>query len=76
MTKWLDTPAAHIATASFIASGMIVALAIKLLLHNQQMVSIILGVAIAGASVPLLISLTQRVLRQTSASIYLPFCRS
>jgi hypothetical protein len=63
VTKWLDTPAAHIATASFIASGMIVALGIKLLLHNHQMVSIVLGVAIAGASIPLLISLTQQVLK-------------
>jgi heavy metal translocating P-type ATPase len=32
-------------------------------LHNQQMVSIVLGVAIAGASIPLLISLTQQVLK-------------
>ncbi len=63
VTKWLDTPAAHIATASFIASGMMVALAIKLFLHNQQIVSTILGVAIAGASIPLLISLTQQVLK-------------
>ena len=39
------------------------ALGIKLLLHNQQMVSIVLGVAIAGASIPLLISLTQQVLK-------------
>ena len=63
VTKWLETPAAHIATASFIASGMLVALGIKLLLHNQQMVSIGLGVAIAGASIPLLISITQKVLK-------------
>ena len=46
VTKWLDTPVAHIATASFIASGMIVALAIELFLHKQQIVSIILGVGI------------------------------
>ena len=39
------------------------ALAIKLFLHNQLMVSTILGVAIAGASIPLLISLTQQVLK-------------
>ena len=39
------------------------ALGIKLLLHNQQMVSIVLGVAIAGASIPLLISLVQQVLK-------------
>ncbi|MGA9719953.1 MAG: heavy metal translocating P-type ATPase [Acidobacteriaceae bacterium] len=63
VTKWLETPAAHIATASFIASGMLVALGIKLLLHNQRMVSIGLGVAIAGASIPLLISITQKVLK-------------
>ncbi len=39
------------------------ALGIKLFLHNQQGVSIILGVAIAGASIPLLISLARQVLR-------------
>ena len=42
---------------------MLVALGIKLLLHNQQMVSIVLGAAIAGASIPLLISLIQQVLK-------------
>lgn len=63
MTKWLATPVAHIATASFIASGMLAALSIKLLLHNQHMVSIVLAVAIAGASIPLLFSLTRQVLK-------------
>ena len=53
VTKWLGTPVAHIATASVIASGMFVAIGIKLLWHNQHTVSIVLGVAIAGASVPL-----------------------
>jgi len=63
LTKWLDSPAAHIATASFIASGMLLALGIKLLSHNQHMVNIVLGVAIAGASIPLLISLVQQVIK-------------
>ena len=75
-TKWLDTPAAHIATASFIASGMVVALAIKLFLHNQQIVSTILGVAIAGASIPLLISLTEQVLKANFSVDILAPCRS
>ncbi len=42
---------------------MLVALGIKLLLHNQQMVTIVLSAAIAGASIPLLISLIQQVLK-------------
>lgn len=63
MTKWLGTPVAHIATASFIASGMLIAIIGKLLFHNEQAVSIALGIAIAGASIPLLISLTQQLLK-------------
>ncbi len=63
VTKWLGTPVAHIATASVIASGMLVAIGIKLLLHDQHAVSIVLGGAIAGASIPLLISLAQQVLK-------------
>lgn len=39
------------------------ALGIKLLSHNQQTVSIVLGVAIAGASIPLLISLVRQVIK-------------
>lgn len=42
---------------------MLAALSIKLLLHNQHMVSIVLAVAIAGASIPLLFSLTRQVLK-------------
>jgi heavy metal translocating P-type ATPase len=64
LTKWLDSPAAHIATAGFIASGMLLALGIKLLSHNRQTASIVLGVAIAGASIPLLISLVQQVIKR------------
>jgi heavy metal translocating P-type ATPase len=63
ITKWLDSPVAHIATASFIAAGMIAAMMVKLLLHNLHILNIVLLVAIAGASIPLLISLVQQVFK-------------
>lgn len=40
-------------------TGMATALAARFLLHNPHVVNIVLCVAIAGASVPLLISLVQ-----------------
>jgi hypothetical protein len=43
---------------------MVAALAVKLLLHNPHAVNIVLVVAIAGASVPLLISLVQQVMKK------------
>jgi hypothetical protein len=55
ITKWLSSPEAHIATAIFISAGMLGALGIKLVLHNQHILNILLLVAIAGASIPLLI---------------------
>src|SRR5665213_3368017 len=63
ITKWFDNPVAHIATAGFIATGMIVALMIKLLLHDPHILNIVLLIAIAGASVPLLLSLVQQVFK-------------
>lgn len=63
ITKWLSSPIAHMATAIFIAAGMLGALGVKLAIHNQQMLNIVLLVAIAGASIPLLISLVQQVFR-------------
>ena len=63
LTKWLSSPAAHIATATFIAIGMAGALGVKLGLHDQHLLNIVLLVAIGGASVPLLISLVQQVLK-------------
>jgi heavy metal translocating P-type ATPase len=63
LTKWLDSPAASISTAIFIAVGMLASLAIKLTLHNQHLLNIVLLIAIAGASTPLLISLTQQVFK-------------
>ncbi|MEG9432869.1 heavy metal translocating P-type ATPase [Terriglobus sp. ADX1] len=63
ITKWLDSPVAHIATASFIAAGMIAALIAKLLLQNSQILNLVLLVAIAGAGIPLLISLVQQVFK-------------
>ena len=61
ITKWLDSPVAHIATASFIAAGMIAAMMVKLLLHDPHVLNVVLLVAIAGASIPLVISLVQQV---------------
>ena len=61
--KWLGSPVAHISTASFIAAGMIAAIMVKLLLQDQHILNIVLLAAIAGASVPLLISLVQQVFK-------------
>lgn len=63
ITKWLDSPVAHIATASFISVGMIAAMMVKLLLHDPHLLNIVLLIAIAGASVPLLLSLVQQVFK-------------
>jgi heavy metal translocating P-type ATPase len=63
ITKWFDSPVAHIATASFIAAGMIAAMMVKLLLHDPHILNIVLLVAIAGASIPLLISLVEQVFK-------------
>ena len=62
-TKWFSSPTAHIATAAFIAIGMAAALTIKLLAHRQLTVDLILWIAIAGASVPLLIFLFGQLLK-------------
>jgi heavy metal translocating P-type ATPase len=61
--KWLDSSGAHIATASFIAAGMIAAMAVKLLLGNPHILNIILLAAIAGASVALLLSLAKQIFK-------------
>jgi heavy metal translocating P-type ATPase len=63
ITKWFDNPVAHIATAGFIAAGMIAAMMVKLLLHDSHILNVVLLVAIAGASVPLLLSLVQEVFK-------------
>ncbi len=61
--KWFGSPVAYIATAGFIAAGMIAAMMVKLLLHDPHILNIVLLVAIAGASVPLLLSLVQQVFK-------------
>ncbi len=61
IATWFDSAVAHIATASFIAAGMIAAMLVKLLLHDPHILKIVLLIAIAGASLPLLISLVQQV---------------
>ena len=63
IANWLDSPVAHILTASFISAGMIAAMMVKLLLHDPHVLNIVLLVAISGASVPLLLSLVQQVFR-------------
>ena len=63
VTRWLDSPVAHIATASYISAAMLGALGVKLFLHDQHILNIILLIGIAGASIPLLISLVQQVFK-------------
>ena len=48
--KWLVSPVAHIATASYISAAMAGALGVMLLLHDQHVLNIVLLVGIAGAS--------------------------
>ncbi|MEO8879384.1 MAG: heavy metal translocating P-type ATPase [Gemmatimonadaceae bacterium] len=64
MANWLDRPIVHITTAGFIALGILAALAVKFTLHDPVTIDWILLIAIAGASVPLLISLVQQVLKR------------
>jgi heavy metal translocating P-type ATPase len=59
--KWFDSPVTHLATAGLIAAGMIAALMVKLLVDDNRAVNTVLLVAIAAASVPLLLSLVQQV---------------
>jgi len=63
ITKWLDNPVSHIATASFIGAGMIAAMLVKLHLHNSHIPNIVLLVAIAAASIPLLISIARQIFK-------------
>jgi len=63
VSRWLDSVTAHIATAGVIAAGMLGAVGVELLLRDQHVVNIILLVAIAGASIPLGISLFQQLLK-------------
>jgi heavy metal translocating P-type ATPase len=63
INKWLRSPVVHIAAAVFIAAGILAALWVKLIFHDQHILAIVLLVAIAGASIPLLISLVQQVFK-------------
>ena len=62
-SAWFASPVAHISTAVFISSGMLAALILGSLLHYEPLARIVLIVAIAGASLPLLISLARQVLQ-------------
>ncbi len=53
----------HIGTAIYIAAGMLAALIALLWMHDERIVNLVLKVAIAGASVPLLIELLQQVFK-------------
>ena len=63
ISTWLNSPVVHISTAAFIIAGMLGAMGVKLLLRDQHMLNVVLLVAIAGASIPLVISLVQQVLK-------------
>lgn len=63
MTKWLGSPIVRIVTTGFIATGILAALLVKVRLHDSTILNRILWVAIAGASIPLLISLVQQVFK-------------
>lgn len=63
INKWLDRPVVHIVTALYIAVGMIAALALKWLLNDPHIENVVLLVGVAGASIPLLISLGSQVLK-------------
>ena len=61
LTKWLSSSVAHIATAIFIATGILTALDLRVGGQDKHTVNVVLWVAIAGASMPLLISLVQQL---------------
>ena len=61
ITRWLNSPAAPIATAGYITVAMLGALAAQFILHDQHVLNVILLAGIAGASIPLVISLFQQV---------------
>jgi heavy metal translocating P-type ATPase len=67
INAWLNSPVAHISTAAFIIVGMLGALGVKLLVSDRQIgehvLNIVLLVAIAGASIPLVISLVRQILK-------------
>jgi heavy metal translocating P-type ATPase len=63
VAEWVDRPAAHLASAMVIATGMLAAFGVKLLGGSPHGVDVVLWVAIAVAGMPLAISLVQQVVR-------------
>lgn len=61
--KWFESPVAHIVTAGFVATGILAAGVVKLLLHDSHILNLVLLVVIAGASIPLLLSLARQISR-------------
>ena len=61
--NWLKSPLAHVVTAAYIVFGMLAALTAKLLLHDPHVLNVILLISVAGASIPLLISLGEQIVR-------------
>ncbi len=71
--KSVERPVTHIAAAAFIAAGMLGAMGLRVLVHNPQILNVVLLTAIAGASIPLVISLIQQVLRRNFSVDILAF---
>lgn len=63
LATWLASPTAHISTAALISTGMLASFLLGRALHLPHIAGIILIAAIAAASIPLLISLAQQLLR-------------
>ncbi|MDE3103631.1 MAG: cadmium-translocating P-type ATPase [Acidobacteriota bacterium] len=63
VTRWLESPGAHLAAAGVITAGMVAGLAARLLQQPQFVVDHVLGVAIAIATLPLLVSLALQVIQ-------------
>lgn len=58
LMKLLSRSTTHVATAIFIATDMMAALTMKVLTHQQHAVALLLWIAVVGASVRLLLSLS------------------
>lgn len=63
LAKWLGSPSVHIGTAILIGTGLLAAVSLKLLFLRPHASVWVLWVAIAAASIPLLLSLVSQVLR-------------
>jgi hypothetical protein len=53
LKKWLSGPVAHIAAAIFLTAGMLAALSVRLLMHNQTIRNIVLWLESLQAIYPI-----------------------